>query len=483
MTSRLSLARLPARILGFLGQDVGSCLLFFVCGLVLRGVPELLVSGYPVGYETISYYAPALFSFAGRGLGDVFVGFFRSGPLFYVLTWFAVNVFGAHPFLVLKVAGPLLYGCLAVSFFVFVRRGLGLEWRLAFVASLLLVVQVATLREGWDRFRTVLGLVFLFGGLTVLRSGRKWKWGLFAVFGLLAVLSREYVALVLFVAVLGVAFWEGRDRVKSVVALGPALSVFAVVLGLGFGDLVGFYALDGLAVSRGFLWLVRDAFVIFLVCYVGLLPFVVYGFLKRRDRLVSLMTAWLFVASFSVVLGVFAVPGYQRWLMLLVFPFCVVAVWGFDALGLFSGRRLWGLAAVMLAFVVVGAGYSTGFYSFVGWVPNSYVAVGLTQSSVSWSEVDDARAVLSWLDVHAVSGSVVLAEECFYGWTLLFLDRADDDVKVVVYGAVSSPTLALDQALQGGFSRVYLIWFSDQSVQGFQRVYSWDAVSVFEYVS
>ena len=479
MKSLLRSADFAVRAFGFLRQDVGSCLLFFVCGLVLRGVPELLVSWYPVGYETITWYAPGMMAFAGRGLGDVFVEFFRSGPLFYVLMWFAVNVFGAHPFVVLKVFGPLLYGCLAVSFFAFVRRGLRLEWRLAFVATLLLVFQVAALRVSWDRFRTVLGLVFVFSALTVLRSDSRRKWWFVGGLAILAVFSREYVALVLFVVILGLAVWERRNAVRSLVALAPALLVFGVVVYFGLAGLVGSYALDA---SRGYLWTVQDAFVIFLVCYVALLPFVVWRLLRKRDRLVSLMVAWLFFASFSVVLGWLAVPGYQRWLMLLVFPFCVLAVWGFESFGLFGRRRLWALVAVVLAFVVVGAGYSTGAYSYVGWFPNSYVAVNLAQSSVGWSEVDDVRAVLAWLDDHAVSGSSVLTEECFYGWTLLYLERANVDVRVIAYGAASSPDSVLEQASSEGSSRVYLVWFTERSVDGFSVIYSWNAVSAFEYV-
>jgi len=466
----------------FLKRDVGSCLFFFLVGLTLRGIPELLVSSYPVGYETIALYAPPLMTFPGRSVIDVFVEFFRSGPLFYVLMWLAANVTGAHAFVILKVVGPLLYGSLIVSFFVFLKKGLKFEWKMAFVASLLLVFQVAALRDSWDRFRTVLGLVFLFGGLTVLKSDGKHKCGLLAVFGLLAVLSREYVALVLFVSVLGYVVWEKkRDWVRPFVALVPAFVVFAVMV---FPSLFVSWAglVEGEFASRSYLWVVQDAFVIFAVCYLAVLPFVLLGL--RRDGLVGSMVVWLLVASFSVVVGpLFSVPGYQRWLMLLVFPFCVYAAWGFERLGFFSGRRVWMLISVLLVFVLIGSGYATGVFSYVGQLPNSYVALSLVGSSIRWDEVDDVKAVLSWLDQNAVVDSSVLVEECFYGWTLLYLGRAGVDVRVIPYGAASSPFSALDLALRDGFSWVYLVWFSGRSVTGFRVVYSWNAVSVFEYVS
>src|SRR3989337_3765776 len=210
--SSLKLANVHNALFNFLKHDRGSCLFFFLVGLTLRGIPELLVSWYPVGYETIAWYAPSMMTFPGRSLIDVFVEFVRAGPLFYALMWFAVNVTGAHPFIVLKVVGPLLYGSLSVSFFVFLKKGLKFEWKLAFVASLLLVFQIAALRDSWDWFRTVLGLVFLFATLTVFKTDNKRKWLLVSVLAILATMSREYVAAVLFAAVFGFAMFDKKGR-------------------------------------------------------------------------------------------------------------------------------------------------------------------------------------------------------------------------------------------------------------------------------
>src|SRR3989337_861440 len=213
--SSLKLANVHNALFNFLKHDRGSCLFFFLVGLTLRGIPELLVSWYPVGYETITWYAPPMMTFSGRSLIDVFVEFFRAGPLFYALMWFAVNVTGAHPFIVLKVVGPLLYGSLTVSVFVFLKKGLKFEWKMAFVASLLLVFQIAALRDSWDRFRTVLGLSFLFAALTAFKSDHKYKWWLMAVLAVLTVFSREYIAVVLFVA--GFGFCDFGEKRQSAI--------------------------------------------------------------------------------------------------------------------------------------------------------------------------------------------------------------------------------------------------------------------------
>lgn len=478
MNPLLKLADIRGSLFKLLKQDKGSCLFFFLAGLALRGIPELLVGQYPVGYETITWYAPIMTSFHGMSVVDVFAETFRSGPLFYVTMWFATAVSGANAFLLLKVAGPLLYGCLAVVFFVFLRRGLRLEWKMAFAASLLLVFQVAALRESWDRFRNVLGLIFVFAALSVLRNKvYRFKWPLVAGLAVLTVLSREYIGLVLFVVVFGSAFLERKDRLVSLVSLAPAFAIFAVMVYPA--KLVSDYVLTGLYSSVSYLWTVQDALSIFAVCYLALLPFVLKGF--RRDHALDPMVGLLLVGSFSVVIPRFALPGYQRWLMLLVFPFSIYAVWGFERFRLFDKEGFRKLVTVLLVFMVIGMGYSTGLFSYVGMVPNSYVAVNLVQSSITWSQVDDVKNVLQWLDENAPSNSSLLAEERFYGWTLIYLKRANNDVEVVPYSAASPPGEALENTLANGFSWVYLIWYADSNLTNFHAVYSWNSISVYQY--
>jgi len=440
----------------------------------------MLVTPYPVGYETITWYAPIMTRFPAMSVFDVFAETFRAYlyPLFYVLMWFAASVSGAHAFVLLKVAGAVLYGCLALVFFVFLRRGLRFEWKIAFVSSLLLVFQVAALRISWDRFRTILGLIFVFPALTVLRMGHRFKWPLVAGLAVLTMLSREYVALILFVPVLGFAFLERKERLASFVALAPALTMFvAMVYPTKFWWSV---VSEGQFTLGNYLWMVQDALSIFAICFLSLLPFVLKGF--KRDRLLDPLTGFLLLGSFSAALFPwFAIPGYQRWLMLLVFPFTIYAVLGFERFHLFDKRGFRKLVAILLIFMAIGVGYSTGAFSYVGLLPNSYVAVNLVQSSIPWNQIDDVKDVLGWLDENAAPNSLVLAEERFYGWTLIYLRRANSDVKVVTYSATSPPWAALEKVLDDGFRWVYLIWYSDSNLQDFRAIYSQNDVSVFQY--
>ena len=440
--------------------------------MILRGIPELLVSHYPVGYETITYYAPTMMSFYGHNLIDVFAGTFKSGPIFYVLMWLALKVSNADTFLILKVTGPLLYGCLAVSFLFFMKRGLKLNKKMAIVATLLLLFQVATLRESWDRFRNVLGLIFVFPTLTALKSESKFKWPLVTGFALLTALSREYIAIFLFATVLGFVFLEGKNRVESLAALTPALAVFAIMF---FPRQSWFSHVPG----NEYFWTITDVTSIFLVCFLPILPFVVKGF--RRDKLFNPMLGLLLLGSFSVIASPWlGIPYYQRWIVLLVFPFIVYTLWGLERLQLFNKGSSRKLMAVLLIFLVSGVGYSSGAFSYIA-LPNSWIPTNMVQSSIGWHQIKDVKGVLMWLDENAVQNSSILTEEKFFGWTLLYLERANDDINAIVYSANSQPTMALEKALRDDFSCIYLIWHTNLALDNFQKIYSQNGISIFQY--
>jgi len=342
-----------------------------------------------------------------------------------------------------------------------------------------LVFQVAALRESWDRFRNVLGLIFVFAALTALKSESRFKWPFVAGLAALTALSREYIALVLFVAVLGFAFLERKDRVISLVALAPAFAIFSI---MNFPRQFWWsYVSAGQYALESYLWPVQDVFSIFAVCYLPLLLFVVKGF--SRDKLLDPMVGLLLLGSFSVIVSPwFAVPGYQRWLMLLVFPFSIYAVMGFERFRLFDKGSFRKLVAILLVFMVIGVGYSSGAFSYV-MLPNSWVPTNLVQSSIGWDQIDDVKGVLSWLDENAVANSSILSEERFYGWTLIYLRRANNDVEVVPYGANSPPEPVLEKALSDGFRWIYLIWYTDSSLKDFEIIYSQNSVSIFQYES
>jgi len=281
------------------------------------------------------------------------------------------------------------------------------------------------------------------------------------------------------------AAWFGlilfKRSIRSLVALLPAVFVFMFTIHQN--QFWWNYLSRGAfppATGAGYFGVVQDVLAIFAICYLPLLPFVAKGFF--RDDLLDPMVGWLLIGSFSaIVIPFLAFSGYQRWLMLLVFPFSIYAVKGFEALHLFDARNLRKLGVVFLAFSVIAAGYSSGAFSYVWFIGNSWVPPDLVRSSIEWDEVDELKGVLAWLDENAVSSSSLIVEERFLGWTLIYMNRAYVDVEVTAYGAGSPPTSTLSKAQEEGFDAYYLIWYTDSNPEGFQTIHQEGDLSVFEY--
>ncbi len=176
-------------------------------------------------------------------------------------------------------------------------------------------------------------------------------------------------------------FFEKKDRLVSLMALVPVL----LVLFASF-DLTWF---GWASVSVGnqfgmtdYGWILQDILFIVIICYLLILPLVFKGF--KKNSILNPMVVWLVIASFSVVfVPWFAIPGYQRWLMLLVFPFSIYAVRGLRLLKLGKFKKPFFVVYVSVL-LIIGLGYSTGMFSYVGQLPNSYVPIHLVQSSIPW---------------------------------------------------------------------------------------------------
>jgi hypothetical protein len=78
-----------------------------------------------------------------------------------------------------------------------------------------------------------------------------------------------------------------------------------------------------------------------------------------------------------------------------------------------------------------------------------------------------------------VSNSSLLVEERFYGWTLIYFERANKDVGVWPYADNSSPSEILGKMLNN--SHVYLMGYDRPDLESFQKLYSKNSVAVSQY--
>jgi len=166
----------------------------FLAGFLIRLLPEFISLKYPVGYDT-PLYAYQIQHIVDRPLPILF----RSTFLFRVLMWAVLRATGLDVLLLLKIAGPLVYGLLAVSFYTFLRSAVGWDGRLSLLCTAICVLQVPTLRLSWDLFRNELGLAmfFLFASATVTGRARV-RWPLVALLAFLTTLSHELASITMF---------------------------------------------------------------------------------------------------------------------------------------------------------------------------------------------------------------------------------------------------------------------------------------------
>jgi len=346
-------------------RNITIYFLIFFIAFFLRLIPELLIQTYPIGYETITYYAPAMIKPESTSTFPLSIldhlhfirtqkpilDTFTAGPLFYVFMWTLSDITGAQSFLLLKITGPLLYGFLGISFFIFIRRVLKFDKKLALFTVFLLIFSIAALRESWDRYRDVLALTFLFATLTALslKDSNK-KYMLTIGLSVLTVLSRDYIGFLLIVTVLGYVLFLKKGKIKNLALFIPALISFAIT----FNEVYlhwNYLSQSSVFFLKDYWFAVKDAFSIFFVCYILLLPLILIGF--RKNSFLNSLIIWLLLGSFSfIIFPWFAIPGYQRWLILLIFPFVIYCGWGLTKIS--SGKKRKIASVLMLVWVTFG---------------------------------------------------------------------------------------------------------------------------------
>ena len=116
-------------------------------------------------------------------------------------------------------------------------------------------------------------------------------------------------------------------------------------------------------------------------------------------------------------------------------------------------------------------------------ISNSYVATNMLQSSIQWDQINDTQNALIWLKGNAPFNSALLAEERFYGWSMINLEPQNGNITIIAYGSNSPPDPALQQALKENAKQIYLIWFTASSIPNFQIVHAEGDIAILRYTT
>lgn len=465
-------------------------LAIFIFATLIRTVPELIISTYPVGYDTITQYAPTAKSINWPYL-------LNNGPMFYILLLGLYSCSGADPYVLLKIIGPVLYGFLVTSFGFFCVHQLKWTPKKSFLASAFLAIQIPALRLSWDLFRNELALGFLLLSTSMLKDaqGSPKKLALVGTLFLLTVLTHPLVGILLFFIVFGfsVPLIKSKDAPalrKILLTVFPSALFFVSVYILGIfnsGDVSrpatnviyasitkhvmfqNYFEGDYYTYSSAsYPDIFASITLTFIVAYSVIVPLVLLGF--KRDRILDSWTIWLLVASFSCLLiPWFAFAWAYRWMMMLVFPFTVYAVDGIerlvsesksrrvDRMTTLTKRALASLIILYLsvtAFVYVTSPPEQPFVLFANSITSSYIPSTMTLTSIKRFEIPGVLDCLEWVNQNAQGSETLVTVEAFAGWARYNLN---EDTTIVIYRNAEHPSAAISKAKGLGNITNYLL--------------------------
>jgi len=489
------------------GEDAKALALVFSIAFFLRLMPELWTP-YPVGYD-IPTYAVGAAHFLDNPLRIL------SGPLLVFAMLSIFHSLGLDLCSVLKVFTPFLYGLMAISFYTFLRASLRWDEKKSLFSTILCVLQPTTLRISWDLLRMEFGLTALFFFMASFarceRSDGK-NLALTSLLALLVVLSHQ-LPTVLMLIFLAYKWWKERalEHIKMLLLVLLPLSFFTIHL-LVF---VGIVETKPLTQFRDVIWLktvyhssLSEAYfprnylierpfrsggwasvilyvpLTFVVCFALLLPFALFGL--RHHGYLDVLSYWLIFVSFSVMACPWAYPFayFFRWMLMMVFPLSIYATEGCFKLAKRFGKGV--LVVAMALNTVMAVGYANGLpYSRASIPPpmTAYMPDRMTYSTIELHQIDDCRACIMWLNEHAEGCAVLVVEQRFFAWALMWLD---EHMPIAVYKAGTPlDDVELGDVLSA-HEHVYTLWYVGQapSWRGWasRELFSSGDIAVYEFV-
>lgn len=489
-------------------------------------MPELLAFSTPIGFDTIDY---ATWMKSGVILAN-WSSFFTSTWLLSAFIVPLQSLFQGDPFVILKVVAPLLFGLNVAGVYWFSRKTLGWSLVMGLVAGLFFSLQLASLRISWDLLRNTLGLGILLFSLSYIKDlDSKRGFAVFTILSLLAVFAHEYSAVILIVTVVGLLIWQLIKKQQSFpskrLALGalPALIVFFVGIFLRFfpvsyaiqtnviaaGDgVIGkaglFFMTNYLQVQTptdyysGYGALVLSVTLLFAVLYLPYIWLVKKGFFKN-----SILTIWVVLAlvgSFGCLLvPIFALQYWHRWMFMLVYPFTFYAVAGLAKLYNMSSQtagktRFSFFASKKIAGAMVILTLSLGIIYLFTPITMTYANASIanktgnhlyfsTEPAVPYQDEASVVQAIEWLNSNMNASSCVILHHHYLGYGNLYLNKSYSIVSYTV-----DFSLAVDKALERGFSQIYYVywnqpvgWDNLPVSQSFLDVQDFSRISVYVY--
>jgi hypothetical protein len=446
-------------------------ILSFVIPFFVRLIPEILAWPYPIGFDTVGFYAPVAVKevvFKTRLPKLV-----KSTYLLYVVYTILYKLLG-DSLLPSKLLAPLLTGLIGYTVYKFVR-GLGVKPSTAFLASLLSTTYFVALRISWEMYRQMLATLFLFTIFYLETKPQTLTNKIFqAVLSFLTAWSHEFITVILLVHK-GIQALEKKNPWKILQEALPALPAALFLLYEVYSPREVALQIPVFHVKSSSpldLFFFITVFIVYLYFPIAPLVIPALNFLKtpqlRNWTLTCLALSYLPLNPFG-----FDIHWY-RWVILLNYPITITAAKGFELLtssqsGKRSIARKVAFGTLVLVFVFTATYIALPpeqqWNKYFGdW--NSYkqfIQTSMLQSSIPLKDIEPTIEAIKWVDSLPGNKTLVL-HEAFHNWAQLYARHTN--LIRIVEPDLTSPTRAnisqqLLQLAELQNNMVYTIWWTN----------------------
>ena len=420
---------------------VFAILIVFGIGCLIGIIPIIQNFPFPVGYDSINYYLPALYDLNSN---PVFGGTLFPVYVFLVYSFHLISF--SDLYLAFNVINIVLSGSLSVTTFLLVNGVLGQSVYKSIVFAIFVIFQLCVLRMAWDLHRDILALVCLNLCLVTLNHLKSLHFKGSVLLQYVTV-SSLYLATLFSDRMMGVLLIISTIfiSIRYKLLLLGTINLLLLILFITY-----FFLLDNITFvsigSNPVDTLVNpvynknglspyDLLILQLSLNGILIPFFIVGFLKKSNSLIlKIPTLATILLSFSWLL----IPNYsylvpERWIILSGFFISIFGLYGFFLIAdRLVNSKLRKLVSVLFisSFITYGILFIVLPYGIVFTIPSIFqthtgliIPMSMSFNSLEISKNQDLVKSIDWININTKNNSEIIGTLHWRGWFHLFLEK------------------------------------------------------------
>ena len=410
-------------------------------------MPVVVSFPYPVGYDTINYYLPALYHFESDW-GKLATEF----PIYVAFVYLFSLVSSVDVYYSFLISNVLMYGFFSTTVYLLSKKIMKQTSNMSLIFAVFVIFQLGTLRISWDLFRDLFSLI-LFNFFLLMVSSIKEKNNMTSPFISIATIFSISIATIfsdrmigmLLIIVSFIFSFVYRQKYLFVINAFFAFSFFLYFFAFdritfisGDADFLN-TLLNPLYDINAFSKL--DMSIVFLSLYGILIPFFLYGFFSTRfndnDLIIKiplLITAifsftWIFVPNYGYI-----VP--ERWMLIFGIYMSLFSVSGFfkivnNYLDLRKKRMRKKIImfVILFAFIVYGFLFAAMPYNATYSLPSLFrentmfvIPFSMIFNTLDIDDNYDLLKAINWINSNTTNDSTIIGTKHSRGWFSLFLN-------------------------------------------------------------